>query len=154
MSQHSLWSVMLKWLLGQLCWMMSGSLLTSSVQVRLESEVTGAVFTHALTFQLSLKTKRVVQVKGPSPVFDLTCNYCLGRGHWKWDCPVLKTKNAVARFRSSPVKPTALAAPVPVSTCLVIPTETPTINLCMCGRSGGDVRTVNFWRLCVAYWQR
>lgn len=22
-----------------------------------------------------------------------TCNYCLGKGHWKADCPVLRAKN-------------------------------------------------------------
>lgn len=40
-----------------------------------------------------------------------TCNYCLGKGHWKADCPVLRSKHkSHAGFR--PVKPATLVAPV------------------------------------------
>lgn len=36
-----------------------------------------------------------------------TCYYCLGKGHWKADCPVLRS---CAHFSHQPVKPAALAA--------------------------------------------
>lgn len=28
------------------------------------------------------------------------CNYCLGKGHWKSNCPVLKSKNSTVKFSS------------------------------------------------------
>ena len=40
-----------------------------------------------------------------------TCNYCLGKGHWKADCPVLRSKHT-SHPGSRPVKPAALVAPV------------------------------------------
>ncbi len=39
-----------------------------------------------------------------------TCNFCLGKGHWKNECPVLKAKNKVPKNSRRP-KPVALAAP-------------------------------------------
>lgn len=100
----------------------------SSRQVRLQSGTMGVVFTHALS---QLRDPAVPQShepctsNDPSLIFDLTCNYCLGKGQWKSDRPVLKAKNAGTKFCGSPVTPAALAAPVPVSTGLVIPSETP-----------------------------
>ncbi|KAL2080855.1 hypothetical protein ACEWY4_022708 [Coilia grayii] len=38
------------------------------------------------------------------------CNYCLGKGHWKKDCPALKAKGRGSRTKF--FKPVALAAPV------------------------------------------
>ncbi len=40
-----------------------------------------------------------------------TCNYCLGKGHWKAECPVLKLKNK-SQPSHRPIKLVALAAPV------------------------------------------
>ena len=39
------------------------------------------------------------------------CNYCLGKGHWKNECPVLKEK-VKTPFDYRPVNPSALAAPL------------------------------------------
>lgn len=38
-----------------------------------------------------------------------TCRYCLVEGHWKKDCPLLKSK------KSGQVKPAVMAAPVSAS---------------------------------------
>ena len=40
--------------------------------------------------------------------FGQECHYCQGSGHWKNECPLLRSKGAYAKS-----KPTALAAPVP-----------------------------------------
>uniref|UniRef100_A0A8L0DMS3 ribonuclease H n=1 Tax=Oncorhynchus mykiss TaxID=8022 RepID=A0A8L0DMS3_ONCMY len=40
--------------------------------------------------------------------FGQECHYCKGSGHWKNECPLLRSKAAYAKS-----KPTALAAPVP-----------------------------------------
>lgn len=37
------------------------------------------------------------------------CNYCLGKGHWKAECPVLKSKHKLQGYHH--VKPVALSAP-------------------------------------------
>ena len=46
-------------------------------------------------------------------IFNSTCNYCLGKGHWKLNCPVLKSKsNGGKGLSGGTSRPHALAVPV------------------------------------------
>uniref|UniRef100_A0A674B5F8 SCAN box domain-containing protein n=1 Tax=Salmo trutta TaxID=8032 RepID=A0A674B5F8_SALTR len=45
--------------------------------------------------------------------FGQECHYCLGSGHWKNECPVLRSRDKFSTGTFVKSKPTALAAPVP-----------------------------------------
>lgn len=75
------------------------------------------VLMHKGRFELQKTDQNIGEKVDRTPRYSsLICNYCRGKGHWKDECPVLKSKGKGGKTR---VKPAVLVAPVlnPVGAC-------------------------------------
>lgn len=70
------------------------------------------------------------------PDTDNRCNYCLKSGHWKRDCPALRSKN---KKSSNPAKFAGCAAPVPQVQCAKCGVSATPENMLPAGCSGCEV---------------
>ncbi|KAL2089323.1 hypothetical protein ACEWY4_014011 [Coilia grayii] len=65
------------------------------------------------------------------------CNYCLQSGHWKRDCPALRTKN---KNRSNPPRSVVCVAPVKLNSAVkVVESQTPSVGTVPTGLSVCEV---------------